>query len=132
MNNEMGSLIRLFVWRTPNRNHDAMIELGKPANELFKNIGVRQEIFQLEGNSNLSEQNEMAEKMGFTNIATTVSANKDEEVWLELQFYRDKKHLDDVSARMQKDENAGKLGKQFMDLISPGSCVEGWFSHLSF
>jgi hypothetical protein len=37
-----------------------------------------------------------------------------------------------VSAKMQKDENAGKLGKQFMGLISPGSCVEGWFSHLSF
>jgi uncharacterized protein YbaA (DUF1428 family) len=132
MDNEMGSLIRLFVWRTPKTNHDAMIELGKPAKELFKNIGVRQEIYQLEGNSNLSEQNEMAEKMGFTNIAKTVSANKDEEVWLELQFYRDKKHLDDVSAKMQKDENAGKLGKQFMDLISPSSCVEGWFSHLSF
>lgn len=128
----MGSLIRLFVWRTPKMNHDAMIELGKPAKELFKNIDVRQEIFQLEGNSNLSEQNEMAEKMGFTNISKTVSANKDEEVWLELQFYRDKKHLDDVSAKMQEDENAGKLGKQFMDLISPGSCVEGWFSHLSF
>jgi uncharacterized protein YbaA (DUF1428 family) len=109
-----------------------MIELGKPAKELFKNIGIRQEIFQLEGNSNLSEQNEMAEKMGFTNIAKTVSAEKNEEVWLELQFYRDKNHLDDVSTKMQKDENAGKLGKQFMGLISPGSCVEGWFSHLSF
>lgn len=109
-----------------------MIQLGKPAKKLFENIGVQQEIFQLEGNSNLGEQNEMAEKMGFTNIAKTVSASKDEEVWLELQFYRDKKHLDDVSAKMQKDENAGELGKQFIDLISPASCVEGWFSHLSF
>jgi uncharacterized protein YbaA (DUF1428 family) len=132
MDKEMGSLIRLFVWRTPKRNHDAMIQLGKPAKKLFENIGVQQEIFQLKGNSNLGEQNEMAEKMGFTNIAKTVSASKDEEVWLELQFYRDKKHLDDVSAKMQKDENAGELGKQFVDLTSPASCLEGWFSHLSF
>jgi uncharacterized protein YbaA (DUF1428 family) len=132
MDNEIGNLIRLFVWRTPKKNHDAMIQLGKPAKELFGNIGVRQEIFQLEGNSKLSEQNEMAEKMGFTNIAKAISANKDEEVWLELQFYRDKKHLDDVSAKMQKDDNAGELGKQFMGLISPGSCIEGWFSQLSF
>jgi uncharacterized protein YbaA (DUF1428 family) len=132
MDNEIGNLIRLFVWRTPKKNHDAMIQLGKPAKELFGNIGVRQEIFQLEGNSKLSEQNEVAEKMGFTNIAKAVSANKDEEVWLELQFYKDKKHLDDVSAKMQNDENAGEPGKQFMNLISPASCLEGWFSHLRF
>jgi uncharacterized protein YbaA (DUF1428 family) len=132
MDNEIGNLIRLFIWRTPEKNHDAMIQLGKLAKELFGNTGVRQEIFQLEGNSELSEQNEMAEKMGFTNIAKAVSANKGEDVWLELQFYKDKKHLDDVSAKMQKDDNAGELGKQFMSLISPGSCIEGWFSHLSF
>jgi uncharacterized protein YbaA (DUF1428 family) len=116
----------------PKKNHTTMIELGKSAKQLFQNIGVRQEIFQLEANSNLSEQNEMAEKMGFTNIAKTISAKNDEEVWLELQFYRDKRHLDEVSAKMQKDENAGELGKQFMSLISQGSCVEGWFSHLNF
>jgi hypothetical protein len=33
---------------------------------------------------------------------------------------------------MNEDESAGKLGKQFMDLITPGSCVEGWFIHLKF
>jgi len=30
---------------------------------------------------------------------------------LELQFYEDQKHLDDVSKKMNKDEDAGKLGK---------------------
>ena len=30
-----------------------------------------------------------------------------------------------------KNENAGKLGKQFMDLLNPGSCIEGWFSHVN-
>jgi hypothetical protein len=35
--------------------------------------------------------------MDFTNIAKAVLANQDEEeVWLELQFYRDQKHLEDV------------------------------------
>jgi uncharacterized protein YbaA (DUF1428 family) len=132
LDNERGSLIRLFVWRMPKKNHTGLIELGKSAKQLFENIGVRQEIFQLEGHPNLQEQHEMAEKMGFTNIAKTLSAKNDEEVWLELQFYRDKKHLDDASAKMQKDENAGDIGKQFMSLISPGSCVEGWFNHFNF
>ena len=116
----------------PKKNHTGLIELGKSAKQLFDTFGVRQEIFRLLANPNLSEQHEMAEKMGFTNIAKTLSAKDDEEIWLELQFYRDKQHLDDVSAKMQKDENAGDIGNQFMSLISPGSCVEGWFSHFNF
>ena len=132
MENETGNLIRLFVWRIPKTNHEALMQLGRPAKELFKNVGVNQEIFQLKVGSDLHEQDKMAEQMGFTNIAKTMAAKEDEEVWLELQFYRDQKHLDDIGAKMQKDENAGKLGKQFMDLLTPGSCIEGWFSHVNF
>ena len=29
---------------------------------------------------------------------------------------------------MNKDEDAGKLGKQFMNLLTHGSFIEGWFS----
>ena len=47
--------------------------------------------------------------MDFTNIAKTVSANQDEEVWLELNFYRDRKHRDDVMAKMKNDESADPL-----------------------
>jgi uncharacterized protein YbaA (DUF1428 family) len=37
-----------------------------------------------------------------TNISKTVSANQDEEVLLELIFYRDLKHRDDVDAKDAK------------------------------
>jgi uncharacterized protein YbaA (DUF1428 family) len=131
MEDETGNLIRLFIWRIPKTNHEALMQLAKPVRELFKNVGVNQEIFQLKEGSDLREQDKMAEQMGFTNIAKTMAAKGDEEVWLELQFYRDQKHLDDLAENMQKDENAGKLGKQFMDLLTPGSCIEGWFSHVN-
>jgi large subunit ribosomal protein L17 len=68
--------------------------------------------------------------MGFTNIANTVSANQDEEVWVELHSYIDHKQLDDVSAKMEKDESAGQLYKKFTDLITPESCIEGQFSRI--
>jgi hypothetical protein len=29
---------------------------------------------------------------------------------------------------MNKDEDADKLGNQFMDLLTHGSFIEGWFS----
>jgi uncharacterized protein YbaA (DUF1428 family) len=41
---------------------------------------------------------------GITNIAKTISANQDEEVWMELIVYRDSKHRDEVGAMMQSDE----------------------------
>ena len=105
------------------------MQLEKPIREFFKNAGVIQEIFQLKVGSD--EQDKMAEQMGMTNIAKTIAAKQDEEVWLELQFYRDQKHLDDLVAEVQKNENALKIGKQFMDLLTPGSCIEGWFDHVN-
>ena len=126
---EIGNIIRISVWRIPKTNHEALMQLEKPIREFFKSAGVNQQIFQLKVGS--EEQDKMAEQMGMTNIAKTIAAKQDEEVWLELQFYRDQKHLDDLVAEVQKDENAGKLGKQFMDLLTPGSCIEGWFSHVN-
>jgi len=120
--NEIGNIIRFSVWRIPKTNHEELMQLEKPIREFFKNAGVIQEIFQLKVGSD--EQDKMAEQMGMTNIAKTIAAKQDEEVWLELQFYRDQKHLDDLVAEVQKNENALKIGKQFMDLLTPGSCIE--------
>jgi hypothetical protein len=105
------------------------MQLEKPIREFFNNAGVNQEIFQLKVASD--EQDKMDEQMGMTNIAKTMAAKEDEEVWLELQFYRDQKHLDDLVVEVQKNENAQKIGKQFMDLLIPGSCIEGLFNHVN-
>jgi len=100
-----------------------MIQLEKQfAGAFRRNGGLGYEVFQLNGTENMME---------WTNIAKTIAAKQDEEVWLELQFYRDQKHLDDLVAEVQKNENAHKIGKQFMDLLTPGSCIEGWFDHVN-
>ena len=66
-----------------------------------------------------------------TNISKTVSANQDEEVLLELIFYRDLKHRDDVDAKMRNDESMIPLFQQSLDLLAPGSCfIMGEFSQL--
>jgi len=49
---------------------------------------------------------------------------------VELQSYRDRTYLDEVSAKMKNDESAGQLGGQFMDLFVPGSCIAAEFSRL--
>jgi uncharacterized protein YbaA (DUF1428 family) len=120
---EIGNHVVLFIYRLPKKNHEALVQLGQQANEMFKKVGViRSEVFQLSNTQDM---------MGFTNISKTVSANNDEEeVVLETQTYRDQKHLSEVGAIMEKDKNAGLLYQQFMSLIIPGSCIFGEFGRL--
>jgi uncharacterized protein YbaA (DUF1428 family) len=120
----IGSEVDHFVYRVPKKNHEAMIHLNKQFADIMRKYGAPHLIFQL--------NNTEAPMEGITNIAKTVSANEDEEVWMELIFYRDRKHRDEVSAKMQSDENMELLYKQSVDLLSPGSSfVMGEFSRLS-
>jgi uncharacterized protein YbaA (DUF1428 family) len=101
-----------------------MMQLNKQFADIMRKYGAPHLIFQL--------NNTEAPMEGITNIAKTVSANQDEEVWMELIFYRDRKHRDEVSAKMQNDENMERLYKQSVDLLSPGSSfVMGEFSRLN-
>jgi uncharacterized protein YbaA (DUF1428 family) len=67
---------------------------------------------------------------GITNIAKTVLADQDEDVWLQLIFYRDRKQRDEVRAKIGNDESMGPINKQFMELITPGSMIMGEFVRL--
>lgn len=125
MANKIGDQIQLFIFRLPKKNHDEMVHLGKQATDMFMKLGVRSEVFQL---NNIKTY----EDMGFINIAKAASASPDEEIWVEIQFYRDRKHHDEVGAKMQSDERASQLGLHFMELITPGSCVEGEFGKVGF
>jgi hypothetical protein len=56
---------------------------------------------------------------GFVSIADIISAEKDEEVWLELLHFWDCKHMKEVIAKMEKDERCERSYKQSLDLLSP-------------
>jgi uncharacterized protein YbaA (DUF1428 family) len=106
------------------RNLDAKMQLEMQFIDIFrKHDSLRFEVFQLSSTESIMED--------WTNIAKTVSANQDEEIWLEQIFYRDRKQRDECIAECGKDENMNRLYKQFMDLITPGSSpIMGEFSRL--
>jgi uncharacterized protein YbaA (DUF1428 family) len=119
---EVRSIVQQFLYRLPKKNHDAMIQLEKQFIDGFrKNGGLRYEVFQLNGTENMME---------WTNIAKTISAKQDEEVWVEQVHYRDSKQRDEFMAMCEKDENMTRLFKQFMDLITPGSTIMGELKRL--
>ena len=118
------NLVLLFIYRIPKKNHESLIQLNNRVIDTFKRYGVQRfEVFQL---------GSMEDMMEFTNIAKTISANKeDEEVWLEIQSYRDRKHLEEVGAKMMADGSMKEDSQQFLNLIIPGShCSFGEFNRI--
>ena len=116
----IGSEVDHFVVRAPKKNQDAMIQLGKQFSDILRKYsGPNPLYFQLNNTETPME--------GITNIAKTVSATQDEDVWLQLIFYRDRKQRDEIRAKMGNDESMGLINKQFMELITPGSMIRGEF-----
>jgi uncharacterized protein YbaA (DUF1428 family) len=108
------SLVSHILYRVPRKNHNAMLKICKEASDMFKQYGVlHYDAFKL---SNTDVPME-----GFANIASTVSANQDEEVWVESVYYKDNQQMQEVMVKMEKDERAGEMMKQSMDLLPPGA-----------
>lgn len=122
---EIGSVVWHSISRLPKKkNHDAMVHISKQFDEIFKKYGgLRSEVFQLTKTTVPME--------GLITLADIVSANEDEEIWVELQYYRDHTHLEEVIAKFGNDENMERLYKQSVDLLSPGSSfIMGEFNRL--
>jgi len=119
----LGGHVQLFVYRVPEKNHDAMARLQNQLTRIYEKHGtIRSEFFMLSSEEDF---------MGFTNIAKTVSAASKEEVWVELDSYRNGKHRDEVVASVGQDEKAGALFGELMGLVSQGySIVMGDFDRL--
>ncbi len=121
---EIGSHAQIFIYRVPKKNHDAIVQLNKQIKNSLPSHGpIQSEFFYLSGSETL---------MDFLNITEIVSAKQDEEeVWLEIQSYRDRNHRDEMMANMQKDKNCESLYQQYLSLITPGSrTIIGEFSRL--
>src|SRR5512145_2449236 len=92
--NDVGDQVRLYVYKVPKKNHDAIVENQKLFALTFRKYGSYYRSFQLD-NSETPE--------GFTSMTDVVSANQDEEVWLDLESYRDRKHMDEVVTRIESN-----------------------------
>jgi uncharacterized protein YbaA (DUF1428 family) len=102
---ETGNQVRLSIYKIPKKNHDAMVENQKQFTEAFRKHGCYYQSFQL-GSTVVPE--------GFVGMATVLSADQDEEVWLDFESYTDHKQMDDIISKLMNDENALSLMKQIV------------------
>ena len=115
--------VAIFLYRAPKKNHDALVKINKHSHDFFMKHGVSKfEVFNLNSRENM---------MDFVNLSKTITANNDEDVWLEIQSYRDAKHVQEFMKSMEGDKSGDEMYKEFMKLITPGSIVTfGDFSKL--
>jgi uncharacterized protein YbaA (DUF1428 family) len=118
---DSGDLLKIFFIRAPKENHDALVKIGKQTDIFFKKHGVSKYVYRL---------NAREDMMDFVNLSKNISANDDEDVWLEIKYYRDAKHVQEVMEAFKGDKRGNELYKEVKELITPGPIVFGDFSKL--
>jgi hypothetical protein len=111
---EIGTQMQLFVYRNSKKDHDAMVGLQKEFRDLFTKLGDSPgyEVFHLD--------NFECPMEGISNIAV-LSANQDEEFWVEILSYKNRKHLEEYCEKCKEDESMSALYQKFMNFISPAT-----------
>lgn len=98
---ETGNYVQFYIYRVPKKNHDAMVQVDKQIMPWFEKHGGSMEFFQLKNSETIE---------GLESIVKTLSIDEDEEeVWIELNYFRDRKHFDDIFTKMLQDERAAQF-----------------------
>jgi uncharacterized protein YbaA (DUF1428 family) len=131
---QTGTYLQLFLYRAPKKNNGAIAKNLKQFVPWFKEHGARVEYYQL-GKSETEAAVDSAKESGMDvldNIAKILSTTEDEEeVWMEVQYFRDYEHCKDVYAKMMQDKNIESLGNEFFDLVTQGKrLITGGFNLL--
>jgi uncharacterized protein YbaA (DUF1428 family) len=129
---ETGSYLQAFLYRAPKKNHDAVTQNLKKFIPWFDSNGVRIEYYQLAGRETQEEvDSAKAAGMEGMEVLFKTLAAEDEDIWMELQYFRDHNHCKEVYAKMIQDKSLEPVGKEFFDLITQGkSLIIGGFSRL--
>jgi len=122
--NTLGTYTQLFVYRIPRSKHDALIQLQQKLTKVYRKHGtLNSEFFQLASKETFE---------GFANIATILAADLNaEEVWVELDHYKDFNHRNEVVASVGQDPEAGPVFGELPGIVCAGySITQGEFNRL--
>ena len=133
---ETGNYRQIFLCRAEEKNNRVTIKNMKQFGPWFKECGARVKYYQL-GKSETEAAIDSAKgrTMDFLDsISNTLStAEDDEEVWMEVEYYRDHKHCkeEEVYSKMTQEESIEPLGNEFFGLAIQGKrLITGGFSPL--
>jgi hypothetical protein len=119
---EVGSHLEVFNYTAPKNYRAAVVKNMKKFVPWFEKNGIRIDYYRF-GNSDIVE--------GMESIAKTLSTAEDEDVWIELQYFRDYTHWRNAYAKMMQGRSPKLLRDEFFGLVTQGkSLVTGGFERL--
>ena len=119
---ETGNYLQHFIYRVPKKNHDAIEPNLRKFVPWFKKNEIRLEDYQLSNNQTME---------AMESITKTPSLTEDENVWIELQYFRYQNHSEDGYTKIMQDASLKLLGDEFFNLATQGkSMMTGVFSQL--
>ena len=131
---ERWNYAEIFLYSVPQKNHEAIVQGLKRFVPFFKKHPVEIEYYQLanNGTEGIVGSAKQTDIEGMGSTTKTLSAAQDEDIWMELQYFRDHKHYQDVYTTMMQDKNPKILGDELFSLVTHGkSLVTGAFSRLT-
>src|SRR6266550_2552688 len=113
-----GGYVQVFLYRVPKANHDSFAATEEKLFAIFRRHGIV--------GSDLYVCREARIFKGFRDLRTALEAAPGEEVWVEIDRYRDQADSIRVIEGIGKDPEAGSLFGRILQLASPGVlCPQG-------
>ena len=107
-----GGYVQVFLYRVPKANHDSFAATGEKLFAIFRRYGIL--------GSDLYVCKDARIFKGFRDLREALEAVPEEEVWVEIDRYRDQADSLRVIEGIGKDPEAGPLFGQVLQLAAPG------------
>ena len=113
-----GGYVQVFLYRVPSANHDSFAATEEELFAIFRRHGIL--------GSDLYVCKDARIFKGFRDLRAAFEAAPDEELWIEMDKYRDQADSLRVIEGIGKDPEAGPLFGRVLELAAPGVlCPQG-------
>jgi len=120
---ESSTYFHVFAYRIPKRKHDELLSVQKKLAKIYKKHGtLNSQILQL-GKSNIFE--------GFSGFEKELGTKDGEEIWIEIDTYKNAKEFAKTVTEIGTDADAGPLWGELSQIATEHPIIMGEFEQLT-
>ena len=110
-----GEYAHVFAYCVPRKDHEEMRAIMSRLRRTYTRHGCLGMQLYVWGNTTIFQ--------GFAGLREKLGATPDDELWLEIDSYKDEPHLRKVVRSLGKDETAPALWKELSGLVGTGRSI---------
>ena len=114
--------ISIYIYRVPRENVDVFLRVQRDAAEIYRRCGAIDDVTFAPVN--------LEAKYGCAGFTGALDIREEEEVFIGLSSFHDRKHHDTVMAQVDRDERISELYEEIAGLMDVGRVVRGEFERM--